>query len=213
MLLTGITAHAQVTVTSSDSVTCTSSCTTLTAHLVGDSPTDAGITIDDEFPATANPIGFTFNFYGNNYTSCLIGPNGTICFDLSQAGMFTSWVISAPLLGESNVFNSICGPYCDIDVEYGGTITYSLTGTAPYRKYIVTFCNDHMFSCTSQITSTQIILYETTNIAEVHVATKPVCAAWNGGFAIIGVQNATGTAATAATFGAAPGAAHTSATM
>ena len=197
--------YAQVTVSSSDTVNCLIPCTTLTAHVIGDVPTDAGITVDDVFETTPDPIGFTFNFYGINYTQCLIGPNGNICFDLTQAGLTTDWAITAPLLGNSIVFNSICGPWCDIDVIYGGTITYSTDGVAPNRKFVVTFCGDHMYSCTDQITTSQVILYETTNVIEVHVAHKDICTDWNpsspagaGGRAIIGVQNATGTAATAA---------------
>ena len=197
--------YSQVYVTSSDSITCTNACTTLTAHLTGDSPTDAGITMDDVYPNSTNPIGFNFNFYGTNYNSCLIGPNGTICFDTSLAGSLDDWQILGPLAGNATVYNSICGPWCDIDITGGGTITYSLTGTAPFRKYIVSFCATHMYSCTDQFTTTQIILYETTNIIEVHIATKPVCTDWNpstppgaGGRAIIGVENATGSASTAA---------------
>ncbi len=190
---------AQVTVTSSDSLSCTTPCTVLEAHLVGDSPTPTGISVDDIYSGVL-PIGFTFNYYGVDYTSVVIGPNGTVCFDLTLAGAYDPWPISAALLGNTSKLNNICGPWCDIDISTpdGGTITYSLTGVAPNRKYIVTFCNDRMFSCTDQITSTQIILYETTNNIEVHVATKPICATWNSGRAIIGVQNATGTAATVA---------------
>jgi gliding motility-associated-like protein len=195
----GINAMGQVTVTSSDSLSCTTPCTVLTAHLTGDAPTDAGITVDDIY-SVSHPIGFPFNFYGTTYTDVVIGPNGTLCFDLTLAGAYDPWPISAVLLGNPSKLNNICGPWCDIDISIpgGGTITYSLTGIAPFRKYIVTFCNDAMFSCTTQRTSTQIILYETTNNIECHIATKPICAGWNGGRAIIGVQNATGTAATVA---------------
>jgi gliding motility-associated-like protein len=190
---------AQVTVTSSDSLSCTVTCTELTAHLTGDAPTNSGISIDDVY-SVVHPIGFPFNFYGTVYNDIVIGPNGTLCFDLTLAGAYDPWPITAVLLGNPSKFNNICGPWCDIDISIagGGTITYSLTGIAPNRKYIVTFCNDAMFSCTTQRTSTQIILYEGTNEIECHIATKPICAGWNSGRAIIGVQNATGTAATVA---------------
>ena len=62
----GITkTYGQVTVTSSDTVDCNHFCTTLTAHLEGDVPTDAGVTSDDVY-SPAIPIGFTFNYYGIN---------------------------------------------------------------------------------------------------------------------------------------------------
>ena len=190
-------AYSQVTVTSSDSINCTNLCTTLTANISGAIPTDAGIVVDDYYSGIL-PIGFTFNFYGNNYTNLLMGPNGTVCFNTALANAYTSWTINAVLLGNTTVKNSICGPWCDIDITNGGTMTYSLSGTAPYRKYTITFCGDNMFFCTTQKTSSQIILYETTNVVEVHITSKPLCTTWNGGYAIVGVQNAAGTAATAA---------------
>ena len=190
-------ANAQVTVTSSDSLNCTTTCTELTAHLIGDNPTDAGVTIDDVYALAPIPLGFTFNFYGTNYTSCLIGPNGTVCFDTSLVGMYDSWQITAVLLGNPTVYNSICGPWCDIYIPAGGTITYSTDGVAPFRKFVATYCHTAMYSCTTEWTTSQIIVYETTNIAEVHVGHKTHCS-WNGGYAIIGVENASGSAATAA---------------
>ncbi len=193
--------YSQVTVTSSDSLDCTHTCTTLTAHLEGDNPTNAGITEDDVY-SSLHAIGFTFNYYGTNYTQCSIGANGTIDFTASDAGAYDPWPISAPLLGNSSKYNNICGPWCDIDIFYtGGAIgseTYSTDGVAPYRKFAVTWCACSMYSCGAQRITTQIIIYETTNIIEVHISKKQICAGWNGGYAIVGVQNATGTAATVA---------------
>lgn len=53
-----------------------------------------------------------------------------------------------------------------------------------------------MFSCTSMCFGNQIILFETTNEIETHIGNKPICSGWNGGQAIHGLQNATGTLAT-----------------
>ncbi len=203
LLITAMKSMGQVTVTSSDSLSCTQHTTTLTASVEYDDPINSGIAIDDIYPTTPSNIGFPFNFYGTNYTQCLIGPNGTISFNTSLAGSFVTWVATGPLLGQAPVFNSICGPWCDIDVSVPGSgiITYSLTGTAPFRKFIITFCHTAMFSCTTQWTTSQMILYETTNVIDVHVGHKDICPTWYGtvpGLATIGVQNATGTAATAA---------------
>ncbi len=193
---------SQVYVTSSDSISCTQRTTTLNAFLTGDSPVDAGIDTDDAYSLVPIPIGFTYNFYGVNYTKCLIGANGLLCFDTTLAGMFENWMITAALAGNADVRNCICGPWCDIDfADFGGTCTISTTGTAPYRKFIVTFCRCAMYDntrCAGEYTNTQIIIYETTNIAEVHIGHKTICTAWNSGRAIVGVQNASGSASTAA---------------
>ncbi len=196
LLLGSFSGFSQVVLTA-DSVTCGATSDTIRATLIGDVPTSTGITADDGYSSSI-PIGFTFNFYGTDYTHCVIGSNGNIRFDVSYAGGGDPWPISAVLHGNSSVYNSICGPWCDMQIYYGGTITYSTIGTAPYRKFAVTYCTDHMYSCTSQYTTSQMIIYETTNIIEVHIAHKTICASWNGGHAIVGVQNSSGTASTAA---------------
>ncbi len=179
-----------------DTPLCGTYSTTLHGTNLGSVPYGSGITIDDNYSSVVN-IGFTFNFYGNNYTQLVIGSNGMLNFNTALAGAYCPWPISAALLGNSSVYNCVCGPWCDIDVAWGGTIEYSTVGTAPNRKFLVTYCKSAMFSCTTQTTTSQIILYETSNVAEVHIGSKTVCT-WNGGYAIVGVQNAAGTVATAA---------------
>jgi len=186
------TSYAQLTVT--DTGNCVNH--VLHASVTGTMPNPTGITADDGYSGVF-PLGFTFNYYGTPYTSCVIGSNGTICFNLGLAGGYCPWPISAALLGNASAYNSICGPWCDIFIPAGGSITYSTAGVAPNRKFAVTWCGSRMYSCTTQWTTSQIIIYETSNLVEVHTAHKTVCA-WNGGYAITGVQNATGTAATVA---------------
>ncbi len=171
---------------------------TLYAHLIGDVPTPSGITADDGWSGTF-PIGFNYTFYGVTHTQCIIGSNGCLGFDLSYAGGYNTWPISATLLSttSSDIHDLIAGPWCDIYIPAGGTITWSLDGVAPNRKFAVTYCHDAMYSCTTQWITTQIIIYETTNIAEVHIAHHTFCT-WNGGYAVCGVKDVTGSFATVA---------------
>lgn len=194
-LIVSLSSYGQVTAWH-DSINCASTSTILHATVSGNVPTSAGITSDDGYSGVI-PIGFNFTFYGTNYTQCVIGSNGNICFNLGSAGAYCPWPISAALLGNVSMYNSICGPWCDIYIPGGGTITYATSGTAPNRKFCVTWCHCAMFSCTTQWITTEIILYETTNVIETHTAHKTICP-WNGGYAIVGVQNATGTSATVA---------------
>ena len=198
VLLIASKSNAQVVVTSSDSISCTNSCTHLVAHVEGDNPTNAGVTSDDVYSPSI-PIGFTFSYWGINYTTCALGANGTIDFNAGDAGMADPWTISAALAGNTSKYNNICGPWCDIDIFYTltaiGTETYSTDGVAPYRKFVVTWCGCSMYECPDQLTTTQIILYETTNVVEVHIAKKDICTSWNpsspsgaGGRAIVGVE-------------------------
>ena len=45
----------------------------------------SSINTDDIHGAVAVPLGFTFNFYGTAYNSCVLSANGYITFDLTQA--------------------------------------------------------------------------------------------------------------------------------
>ncbi len=186
---------AQVTISS------VSSCTayTLTATLTGLTPVNSGLYSDDSYSGVI-PIGFTFNYYGTPYTQLVIGENGQLTFDPSLAGGYDPWPISAALLGNSSALNTVCAPWCDIESTGppADPIVYSVQGVAPNRTFAATWCRDHMFSCTAQYTTTQIILYETTGVVEAHIGHKTVCAGWNGGYAIVGVQNASGSSATVA---------------
>lgn len=192
---------SQVVVTSSDSLICSVTCTTLTATVSGYSSTSSGVIADDAFSAVI-PIGFTFSFYGTAYTQCLLGSNGVVSFNLGNAGAYNSWPISSTLINAGasagDIRNVIAGPWCDIYLAAGGTIDYAVGGTAPYRKFVANFCSDQMFSCSPQWLTSQVILYETTNIAEVHIAHHTFCTSWNNGHAEVGVVNATSTAATTA---------------
>lgn len=143
-------------------------------------------------------IGFTFNFYGNDYTQCVVTSNGYLTFDLNNANGYSPWSITAAIPNTNLPRNAIMAPWQDINPAIGGVdiIRYQLFGTAPYRVFVVEFLDVGMFSCGQSFCyGGQIKLYETTNVIETHIANKPLCSSWNGGRAIHGLHNATGTIA------------------
>jgi gliding motility-associated-like protein len=172
---------------------------TLHAEITGGIiPTSSGITADDAWSGVI-PIGFTFNFYGLPNTSCIVGSNGCLGFNLANAFAYNTWPISTTLAAtaSADMRNVICGPWCDVYIAAGGTIQYSTQGTAPNRNFAITWCGTHMFGCTAEWLTTQIIIYESTGIAEVHLGHRTICATgWNGSRAVIGVKNPAGTIAT-----------------
>ncbi len=174
---------------------------TLHAEIVGGViPTSAGITSDDGWSGVF-PIGFTYNFYGTPNTQCIIGSNGCLGFNLGSAGAYNTWPISASLAAttSTDIRNVILGPWCDVFIPAGGVINYSQQGVAPNRNFAVTWCGTRMYSCTTEWLTTQIIIYETTGLAEVHIQHRTICSTgWNGQKAIVGVKNASGTTSTAA---------------
>ena len=139
-------------------------------------------------------IGFTFCFYGSNYTQFRIGSNGWVSLGAGvQPATFTSAAI--PNAGMTVPKNCIMGPWQDWNPGIGGQIRYQVQGTAPCRKLVVSWIGVPMFSCTNLQGTFHIILYESTNVIENHIANKPNCLQWAGGTAVQGIHNLLGNAA------------------
>ncbi len=198
LLLIGLSfnyVHAQSYIISRDTTVCVGQPVTLHAYFDTTFTTLGLDSIDDVYSSIPINIGFPFTFYGNTYTQCLLSSNAYICFDISQAGNYSQYPIGAAIPSTSNPVNSIFGVWHDVDpsVPPNGIRTYLTTGIAPNRKFVYTFCNVPMFSCNSLTFTGQIILYEGSNDIDIHVGNKVVCSTWNGGYAILGLQDATGT--------------------
>lgn len=149
--------------------------------------TPLGLNFDDVWSA-AIPLPFNFCFYDSTFDQIVVGSNGILTFDTSQANGFCPWSITDTLPAATYPSWSILGPYQDINPSAGGSISYDLRGQAPYRRFIVSYHQIPMFSCTNMLFSEQIILYETTNKIEIHMLDKPLCSGWNGGLAVLGIQ-------------------------
>lgn len=163
---------------------------TNSAGLYLNSPQSVNLT-DDVWSGVVN-VGFTFNFYGQNYTQCVIGSNGLVSFNTNQANQYCAWsLVGGPIPNMTLVSarNSAMLTYQDINPALGGQIQYQTIGNAPNRKFVVLYKNIYMFSCTQQCNYMAIILEETSNIIEYHIGNKPICANWNSGLAIQGTEN------------------------
>ena len=152
------------------------------------------VTLTDDSQSAVLPIGFTFCFFGNSYTQFYIGSNGWIAFSPSST-TFTS--VSIPSTAATVPKNCIMGPWQDWHpgIAGGPYINYQTLGVAPNRRLVVSWNNCPMFSCTATLGRFQIIIYESTNIIENHIAVKPACLAWAGGTAVQGIHNLAGTIA------------------
>ena len=148
----------------------------------------------DDSHDSIRDIGFTFNFYGQSYTQLVISGNGYITFDLTQANQFSPYSINAPIPNPGIMpENAIMAPWQDINTGAGGSVYYGTTGIAPNRVFVVTWCAVPMFSCTSNLHTSQVVLYEGSNKIEMFIQDKPLCIAWNGGAAVQGLVDATST--------------------
>jgi len=199
-------AFSQVTITiptTGDTAFCSPTMVTMHAtteafgpHRITFYPDDS----DDGTSVMVIPIGFPFNFYGTVYNSCVVSSNGFIQFDTTLVDSYSDWDITTDggIPGDAVCENSAMGLFSDILLAAGGGVWVGNAGVAPNRKFVVEFCNTHMFSCTDQSCTFQMILYEGTNVFESHIRHKEICTSWDGGAGIEGVENATATVATAA---------------
>jgi gliding motility-associated-like protein len=136
-------------------------------------------------------IGFNFCFFGTTYTQFYVGSNGWISFSGGQPTTFTSQ--SIPTGNGLVPKNCIMGPWQDWNPGIGGQIRYQVQGTAPCRKLVVSWIGVPMFSCTSNQGTFHIVIYESSNVIENHIQSKPPCLQWQGGTSVQGIHNLGGT--------------------
>ena len=152
--------------------------------------------VSDDVNSDTIPVGFDFCYFGTTYSHVIISSNGYISFDTSQANMGSQWTINAPVPNDQAPRNAIMVPWQDINPgASSGGINYAMYGIAPYRKFVVGYKDVAMFSCTDLFFSNQVVLYETLNIIDINIASRPLCETWNGGAGIEGISNADGTEA------------------
>ena len=128
-------------------------------------------------------------------TDFVVGSNGTITFDLSEANTPQAWSFADnQLIPDADLpIPAILGAYHDMNnsvSNVGGAYT-GITGEAPNRRFHVTFEDAPHFSgaCDNSLFSTfQMILHETSGIIDVVITNKPICMTWNNGLAVTGIQ-------------------------
>ncbi|MEW5675765.1 T9SS type A sorting domain-containing protein [Flavobacterium enshiense] len=157
---------------------------------------------------------FNFCFYGQNYSKVLVSTNGVITFSIAgvtTGGLYTpnsfsTWVNSGavPYAGPSAnapFKNSINGVFQDLNPAVSNAfatpnINYYTAGAFPNRVFVLNLANSAQYGCSSDAAvgaqTSQILLYEGSNIIEVHVQRRVPCTTWANGNGLIGIQNEAG---------------------
>ncbi|MEO8516999.1 MAG: hypothetical protein ABI426_09645 [Flavobacterium sp.] len=165
-----------------------------------------GLTGDDKWSSTIN-LPFNFCFYGNTYNKCLIGTNGMVTFDTTanSPGGSTGFSFANNLPSTTGALfaNTIYGVYHDVDISKGGQIGWELiTLNSGCRALVASWYNVPMFSDNTRLYTGMMVFYENTNVIEVYIKNKVIdggaFGAWNGGNAIVGIQNVGATQAVVA---------------
>jgi len=135
------------------------------------------VTAQDDYFVGPFDIGFTFTFFGQEFTQFAIGPNGLVSFDVPGIIGFSYWT---PCSIPNDVFPmTILGPYQDLfsrpTAPHSRYIYYNTLGEAPYRRLVVGWCEAPMFNCESKPSTFQIVLHEGANTIMNHLIQKPEC--------------------------------------
>ena len=158
---------------------------------VAQTNTGTQVFLGDDAISQPQNIGFTFCFFGNTYTQFYIGSNGWIGFSGGQPATFAS--VAIPNGGLNVPKNCIMGPWQDWHPGIGGQIRYQISGFAPCRKLTVSWINVPMYLCTNLQGNFHIVIYESTNVIENHIQSKPNCPNWALGTSVQGIHNQPGT--------------------
>jgi hypothetical protein len=141
-----------------------------------------GPTGDDA--ATLVPIGFTFNYFGTNYTQASVCTNGFI-----QLGS-TSTEYSNQCLPSGGAPNGVIAAYWDdLVAPAASTVRYQTIGLAPNRRFVVWWNGIQIFGNPGSLQSFKVILDETSN----KITSTIISSADGGASATRGIENATGT--------------------
>jgi len=147
-----------------------------------------GMGFSDDQLSSAIPIGFTFSFYGSNYTYAYVSSNGFLSFSANSGSLCCAGHSMPEAL---HPYPLIGGFWTDLNPPEMGWIYYDTIGTAPNREFVVAF-HDVAEIGTGRIARVtfEIILHEGTNDIEL-LYDRPQIGHMSVG---IGIQNSTGTA-------------------
>ncbi|WP_447635486.1 fibronectin type III domain-containing protein [Flavobacterium microcysteis] len=164
-------------------------------------------------------LPFKFCFFGNSYDKLLVGDNGAITFSVqgqvpggryaaeTPSGWNYNGTIPRNPVGNATppYVNAIFGVMQDLDpvLERFGehpsppdrSINYTVLGTAPCRAFVMNIYKMGLYDCNQDngLQTSQIVLYEGSNIIDIYIENRPSCPGHNNGSGVIGIQNANGT--------------------
>jgi PKD repeat protein len=146
--------------------------------------TGTAVSLTDDQLSASLPIGFSFSYYGFPYTQFKICSNGFITFNTTAST--TSYGVAIPSTASPNNFIALLK--ADLNpANAGSAINYFTTGIAPNRILVVNFGTSY-YNQTTKPVSVQALLYETSNIIELHVDTIS-----SGLTSVQGIENLGGT--------------------
>lgn len=168
---------------------------------------------DDEYSEII-PLPFGFCFYDSLFSKVVVGSNGLITFDTTNALCANAWTINPliPYAGGTQCSSgstyypkaSIMAAFSDLDPRLNASpgdrkIEWRIEGSAPCRKLIVNFYKIGVFGNNACGLNTpnvfQIVIYESSGLIDLYFERKACYSSTNTGKAILGIQDWTRTKA------------------
>lgn len=130
------------------------------------------------------PLGFTFSYYGVDYSQVHVSSNG---FLTVLPGQYHGCCLGQPIPTAGSPNGVIAGWWEDLNPSAAGTVHYQTLGAAPNRRFIVQFTSVPHYP-NNNPTTFQFKLFEGSNFIEVHYQ----AALTNGAPHTAGIENEDG---------------------
>jgi subtilisin family serine protease len=145
------------------------------------------ILLSDNAVSAPITLPFTFRFYGVEKNTIFVGANGIVGF--SADGLTTTENIAMP---NGSTPNDMIAPYWDnLDPGAGGNMYWGTVGTAPNRRFVVSWVGVPRVTTATTLLSFQVVLDE--NTGDIIFQYKDVAGTRGAGRgATVGVENANG---------------------
>ncbi len=139
-------------------------------------------------------LPFSFIFYGNTFNAVNISTNGWVGLGSTNTTTTGYGVVLPNPAAPNNVIHAISSDLTFAGSSNAAVLQYFEVGTSPNRKFVIDYSNLKFFAGTATA-DVQIILFETTNVIEIHTTscTNTVDSKAQG------IENSTGTIASVAT--------------
>ncbi len=123
------------------------------------------VSLSDDDLSRELPIGFSFNFFGEDYTNFKISSNGFITFNND----FDSGCCSGQTLPSNSTPNNLIAfAWTDLVPDRNNFMSYATIGEAPNRILIVNANNIRRFGTSNNNITSQVKIFENSDIIEIH---------------------------------------------
>jgi autotransporter-associated beta strand protein len=144
--------------------------------------------LSEDSVSSVQTLPFTFNFYGQPYTQLYVGANGLIGFNSTDMYIWTN----TDLPSSATPNNQIYPWWDDLSPSSGGTVRVGVSGTAPNRKYVISWVNVPWYGGIDGYTFQVLLCEGNDTIVFQYLDVKPTGTYGAGKSATIGIENSSG---------------------